>query len=99
LAVTGKVDAATIPVKTREAVVARDLGDRWPGAQSPPEHCDIHHIRERAHGGTHDPDNLACNTRSPHVQVHDCGWDVRLTPDTGATPASRPSRPHTSACG
>src|SRR5690625_4171608 len=81
LAVTSKLRANNIPAVTRFAVAARDMGDRWPASQAPLEHCDQHHIRERQHGGIHDPDNLISTTRSPHVNIHTYDWDVTLNGD------------------
>src|SRR5690625_2295939 len=92
LAVTGKLNAKHIPAVTRFAVAARDMGDRWPASQAPLEHCDAHHIRERRNGGTHDPDNLICTSRSAHVGIHDHDWDVALDGDTGAATFTRRGR-------
>lgn len=57
LAVTGKIDAATIPSATRVAVRARDRGCRWPGCRAPIGHCDLHHLQHRSDGGDHHPEN------------------------------------------
>src|SRR5690625_2387505 len=92
LAVTSKLNAKHIPAVTRFAVAARDMGDRWPASQAPLEHCDQHHVHERQHGGTHDPDNLICTARSPHVNIHDHAWDVALNGDTGIATFTRGRR-------
>src|SRR5690625_1582587 len=92
LAVTSKLKAKDIPAVTRFAVAARDMGDRWPASQAPLEHCDAHHIRERRNGGTHDPDNLICMSRSAHVGIHDHDWDVALNGSTGVATFPRGGR-------
>ena len=92
LAVTSKLKANNIPAVTRFAVAARDMGDRWPASQAPLEHCDQHHVRERQHGGTHDPNNLISTGRSPHVNIHAHDWDVALDGDTGVATFTRGGR-------
>src|SRR5699024_6121123 len=92
LAVTSKLNAIHSPAVTRFAVAARDMGDRWPASQAPLEHCDQHHIKERQHGGTHDPDNLICTSRSAHVGIHDHDWDVALDGETGVATFTRGDR-------
>ncbi|GEM_PF-1863623 len=74
-----------IPDKVRLAVAARDQGDRFPGSQDPIAHCDIHHVIERAKGGSHDPDQLLALSRRSHTRVHDHGWTLTLDPATGRT--------------
>src|SRR5699024_7276013 len=87
-----KLHAKDIPAVTRFAVATRDMGDRWPASQAPLEHCDAHHIRERHNGGTHDPDNLICTSRSAHVNIHAHDWDVALDGATGVATFTRGGR-------
>lgn len=48
---------ASIPSNVRAAVNARDRGCRFPGCAMPAEHCDLHHVQGREHGGPTTVDN------------------------------------------
>jgi len=75
-------DAAEVPAATRRAVLARDGGCRFPGCAAPPGWTDVHHLRPRAAGGTHEPENLAALCRRDHRRLHRQGWQARLDPTT-----------------
>jgi Domain of unknown function (DUF222)/HNH endonuclease len=59
-----------IPLRNRRAVIARDRCCRYPGCDRPARWTDIHHIRERANGGTHELSNLVLLCRFHHRQIH-----------------------------
>ena len=59
-----------IPARNRKAVIIRDRGCRYPGCGHPPRWCEIHHIRERKHGGTHEPPNLVLMCAYHHREIH-----------------------------
>jgi len=60
----------TIPPATRRAVLVRDHGTcQVPGCKSR-SHLELHHIRFRSNGGTHDPDNLTTLCWAHHSMVH-----------------------------
>lgn len=65
----------------RRSLAARDRGCVFPGCQTHPRHCDIHHLRHREHGGPTTLDNAATLCRFHHRLVHDHGWALT----TGAT--------------
>ncbi len=61
----------TIPPATRRNVLRRDHGRCVvPGCRSS-KFIDVHHLRPRADGGNHDPDNLACVCGAHHAAIHD----------------------------
>jgi hypothetical protein len=93
LAVSRKLRAEKIPDDIRTAVLARDMGDRFPGSQDPVGHLDVHHLRHREHGGTNDIDNLAGFSRRTHLgRIHKHGWRIALDPTTGIITARRRQR-------
>jgi 5-methylcytosine-specific restriction endonuclease McrA len=47
-----------IPTRNPRAVKARDHGCRFPGCGRSSRWTDIHHIKHREHGGTHEIENL-----------------------------------------
>ncbi len=61
----------TIPPATRRLVTRRDHGRCVvPGCRSA-KFLDVHHLRPRADGGSHDPENLACVCGAHHAAIHD----------------------------
>ena len=93
LAVSRKLHAEKIPGDVRLAVKARDMGDRWPGSQSPLGHVELHHFLHREHGGTNDVDNLGAFTRDVHLnRIHKHGWKVSIDPDTAMLTVRRRGR-------
>jgi hypothetical protein len=67
----------TIPVRNRKAVLTRDRSCRIGGCDRSPRWCQIHHIREREHGGTHELANLVLVCTYHHRQIHRQG--LKLT--------------------
>ncbi len=60
----------TIPPATRRMVLRRDHGRCVvPGCRSS-RFLDVHHVRPRADGGNHDPDNLVCLCGAHHAAIH-----------------------------
>ena len=72
----------------RAALIARDLGCRFPGctgAGSAPNLCHAHHIVYRRHGGTTVLSNLVLLCDSHHRLVHHRGWQLSLSADDTLT--------------
>ena len=67
----------------RKAVRIRDGGCVFPGCDTHPNHCDVHHINWWEHGGNTDIANLACLCRHHHGVTHRRGWTMtaRRRPD------------------
>ncbi len=61
---------SAIPARNRKAVMIRDRGCRFGGCSQPARWCEIHHIRERENGGTHELPNLVCLCTYHHREVH-----------------------------
>jgi hypothetical protein len=59
-----------IPDRNRKAVHARDTCCRMPGCSASARFCDIHHIKNRQDGGTHELPNLVLLCRFHHRMVH-----------------------------
>ena len=70
---------SAIPARNRRAVIIRDRGCRFGGCSQPARWCQIHHIRERQHDGTHELPNLVALCTYHHREVHRKGitltWD------------------------
>lgn len=71
----------TVPQAARTAVIARDGGCRFPGCSAPVAWSDVHHIRGRARGGGHDPENLVLLCRRCHRRVHRHRWRIEQRAD------------------
>jgi hypothetical protein len=69
-----------IPTRNRRAVKARDHGCRFPGCGRSSRWTDIHHMKHREHGGTHEIENLVELCRFHHRYTHRKGlklyWDT-----------------------
>jgi hypothetical protein len=64
------------------AVAARDQGCRWPGCNKKPIHCDLHHIKHRAHGGENSPCNCCLFCKYHHHRgAHDSSVKLHLARD------------------
>ncbi len=72
----------TIPPAIRRALTARDHRCRFPGCSC--RHCDAHHVRHWAAGGTTRLDNLVLLCRRHHRTVHEEGYRVELQSDGDA---------------
>ena len=81
------------------AVAARDQGCRWPGCHKKPQHCDLHHVQHREHGGKNSPCNCCLLCRYHHHRgAHDPSVRLHLARDgtltvtyaDGTTETSKP---------
>ncbi len=80
------------------AVAARDQGCRWPGCHKKPQHCDLHHVQHREHGGKNNPCNCCLLCRYHHRGAHDPSIRLHLARDgtltvtyaDGTTETSKP---------
>ncbi len=70
-----------IPIRNRRAVIIRDRCCRFPGCDRPARWTDIHHIREREHGGTNELSNLVLLCRFHHRQIHRDKLTLKWAPD------------------
>jgi Domain of unknown function (DUF222)/HNH endonuclease len=70
-----------IPLRNRRAVIARDRCCRYAGCDRPARWSDIHHIREREHGGAHELANLVLMCRFHHRFIHKFGVQVAWADD------------------
>jgi hypothetical protein len=84
----------------RRALLARDKGCVWPGCDRPASWTSAHHLRHWAHGGTTDLANLALVCHRHHWKLHEGGWQlvrsdesgdvVAVPPDPMGEPRARP---------
>jgi Domain of unknown function (DUF222)/HNH endonuclease len=69
-----------IPIRNRKAIIARDRCCRYGNCSRPARWCQIHHIRERDNGGTHELSNLVLICTYHHRQIHrqalQLNWDT-----------------------
>jgi hypothetical protein len=72
---------AQISPKLRAALVARDLGCRFPGCRAPAPWTDAHHLVHRLHGGGTSIDNLALFCRRHHRSIHRYRWRLKMAQD------------------
>jgi hypothetical protein len=77
---SGRASRTFTAAQTR-AIVARDQHCIWPGCDTPPGWCQVHHRRHWADGGTTSVDNgvLVCGRH--HDRVHAHGHKIKPTPD------------------
>ena len=61
---------SVVPARNRRAVLARDLCCRYPGCHRPARWTDVHHVKERSNGGTHELTNLCALCKFHHRYVH-----------------------------
>ena len=80
---------STIPTRNRKAVVVRDRCCRYGNCTRQARWCEIHHIRERVHGGTHELDNLVLLCTYHHREVHRRG--IKLTWQSHTLLATHPN--------
>ncbi len=59
-----------IPLRNRKAIRGRDRCCRYPGCSRPGRWTEIHHMKHREHGGTHELDNLVLLCRFHHRLIH-----------------------------
>ncbi len=76
----------------RRAVITRDRHCAFPGCDTPPNACQVHHIKERANGGQTSLTNLVLLCVFHHlIAVHQWGWTLTLHAD-GTITAISPDR-------
>ena len=76
---TSAARPGTIPPAIRRALTNRDQRCRFPGCDC--HHCDAHHVRHWADGGTTKLENLVLLCRRHHRAVHEEGFRVELRDD------------------
>ena len=59
-----------VPARNRRAIMARDQCCRYPGCDRPARWTDVHHVKERHKGGTHELTNLCALCKFHHRYVH-----------------------------
>ena len=85
----------TVSPALRRALTARDRRCRFPGCTA--RHCDAHHVRHWAQGGSTRLENLVLLCRRHHRAVHEEGFGVRLWDDGDARFSWPDGRPLTAA--
>jgi hypothetical protein len=83
----------TIPPALRTAITLRDGSCIATGCTTAAVHCDVHHVRHWADGGSTSLDNCALVCRWHHTWLHRYGWVVTRT----ARGAFRIDPPHAKA--
>ena len=87
--------ASLITGALRRAVITRDRHCAFPGCDTPPAACQVHHLTPKASGGPTTLDNLALLCAFHHlIAVHQWGWTLTLHAD-GTTTAVSPDRTRT----
>ncbi|MGN6598376.1 MAG: DUF222 domain-containing protein [Actinomycetes bacterium] len=76
-------DQRTWPRRLRRAIAARDRRCAFPGCETVPALCHVHHMVHVEHGGPTCADNGCLLCPLHHALVHDLGYDVRLNPRNG----------------
>ena len=71
----------------RRAVKIRDKHCVFPGCDTPPHRCQIHHIHYWSQGGCTDLCNLALICAFHHYLIHDKHWTLTRTAPTAENPA------------
>ncbi len=75
----------SIPVPMARQLITEDHHCRWPGCQSPAWSCEGHHVKwwQSPYCGETKLSNLILLCWHHHHLLHkDCGWQLRLDPDT-----------------
>ncbi|MEV7038867.1 DUF222 domain-containing protein [Amycolatopsis sp. NPDC051061] len=70
-----------VPPGLRRALYLRDRGCAFPGCHRPPRHCEGHHIRHWADGGSTELGNMVLMCAHHHRLLHRSGWQVRIAAD------------------
>jgi hypothetical protein len=79
----------------RRAVSTRDRHCAFPGCDTPPAACHVHHLKPKATGGTTTLTNLVLLCAFHHlIAVHQWGWTLTLHTD-GTTTATSPDHTRT----
>ena len=69
-------DRYAVPADLRSWLRLRDETCRFPGCSRRAQRCDIDHVKDWAHGGTTDHDNLIHLCRKHHRLKHTTAWKV-----------------------
>ncbi|WPF81097.1 DUF222 domain-containing protein [Sanguibacter sp. 4.1] len=69
-------DRYAVPADLRSWLRLRDETCRFPGCSRRAQRCDIDHVKDWAHGGATDQDNLIHLCRKHHRLKHTTGWTV-----------------------
>lgn len=77
-----------VPPAMHRALVARDVGCRFPGCANT-RFVDAHHIIHWADGGTTSLDNLILLCRRHHRFVHELGYQIERVPKPAHQPSER----------
>ncbi len=72
---------AGIPIRSRRAILARDIHCRYKGCSHPPRWCDIHHLKHREDGGDNELSNLVLLCRFHHRLAHHHGLKLTMAAD------------------
>ena len=67
--------------RQRRAIAARDHHCVFPGCRRRPQHCDVHHLDERANGGPTRVSNGCLLCRFHHRLLHQHGWNLHQDTD------------------
>lgn len=78
-------DRYAVPADLRSWLRLRDETCRFPGCSRRAQRCDIDHVKDWAHGGTTDHDNLIHLCRKHHRLKHTTGWTVSTRPPGGSS--------------
>ena len=70
-----------VPARNRRAIMARDQCCRYPGCDRPARWTDIHHVKERHKGGTHELTNLCALCKFHHRYAHKHKLKIRWDRD------------------
>ncbi|MEV7044948.1 DUF222 domain-containing protein [Amycolatopsis sp. NPDC051061] len=70
-----------VPPGIRRALYLRDRGCAFPGCHRPPRHCQGHHVRHWADGGSTELGNMVLMCAHHHRLLHRSGWQVRIAAD------------------
>ncbi len=96
----GQFPSASLPLDTgtptnlitgalRRAVITRDRHCAFPGCDTPPAACHVHHLKPKATGGTTTLTNLILLCAFHHLTaVHQWGWTLTLHTDATTTATS-----------
>ena len=99
-----QVPAASLPLDTgtptslitgglRRAVITRDRHCAFPGCDTPPAACQVHHLTPKASGGLTKLTNLVLLCAFHHlIAVHQWGWTLTLHADGTLTAVSPTAR-------
>lgn len=86
-------DRYAVPADLRSWLRLRDETCRFPGCSRRAQRCDIDHVKDWAHGGATDHDNLIHLCRKHHRLKHTTGWTVSTESPDSARRGDECARP------